>query len=194
MAVGGRFMIDRPALARIARLLLLATLIIVIDLRFEGFDVINDVVGAVLVIVGIVRLPAAIPPPVRFHNALLALAAVALAAAIAEQFDTGGVVAAVLGWSNVVGAWLTARLFAEVFAAEDDDIFTAQWSASERLLLWLGIAPITGLSILGWFFGPAEGDLGVFAIMTILVAALPLLHLLVSLYRTSLLAPVSDQQ
>ncbi len=194
MAVGGRFMIDRPALARIARLLLLATLIIVIDLRFEGFDVINDVVGAMLVIIGIVRLPAAIPPPIRFRNALLALAAVALAAAIAEQFDTGGVVAAVLGWSNVVGAWLTARLFAEVFAAEDDDIFTAQWSASERLLLWLGIAPIIGLSILGWFFGPAEGDLGVFAIMTILVAALPLLHLLVSLYRTSLLTPVSDQQ
>lgn len=185
-------MIDRPALARIARLLLLATLIIVIDLRFEGFDVINDVVGAVLVIVGIVRLPGAIPPPVRSHNALLALAAVALAAAIAEQFDTGGVVAAVLGWSNVVGAWLTARLFAEVFAAEDDDVFTAQWSASERLLLWLGIAPIIGLSILGWFFGPAEGDLGVFAILTIVVAALPLLHLLVSLYRTSLLTPVSD--
>lgn len=194
MAVGGRFMIDRPALARIARLLLLATLIIVIDLRFEGFDVINDVVGAVLVIVGIVRLPAAIPPPVRYHNALLALAAVALAAAIAEQFDTGGVVAAVLGWSNVVGAWLTARLFAEVFAAEDDDVFAAQWSASERLLLWLGIVPLIGLSILGLFFGPAEGDLGVFAILTIVVAALPLLHLLVSLYRTSLLTPVSDQQ
>ena len=187
-------MIDRPALARIARLLLLATLIIVIDLRFEGFDVINDVVGAVLVIVGIVRLPAAIPPPVRYHNALLALAAVALAAAIAEQFDTGGVVAAVLGWSNVVGAWLTARLFAEVFAAEDDDVFAAQWSASERLLLWLGIVPLIGLSILGLFFGPAEGDLGVFAILTIVVAALPLLHLLVSLYRTSLLTPVSDQQ
>jgi hypothetical protein len=185
-------MIDRPALARIARLLLLATLIIVIDLRFEGFDVINDVVGAVLVIVGIVRLPGAIPQPVRYHNALLALAAVALAAAIAEQFDARGVVVVVLGWSNVVGAWLTARLFAAVFAAEGDDIFTAQWSASERLLLWLGIAPIIGLSILGWFLEPVEGELGVLAVVTILVAALPLFHLLVSLYRTGLLGSVRD--
>ena len=63
---------------------------------------------------------------------------------------------------------------------------------SERLLLWLGIVPLIGLSILGWFFGPAEGELGVFAILTIVVGALPLLHLLVSLYRTSLLTPVSD--
>ncbi len=186
-------MIDRPALARIARLLLFATLMLVIDLRIEGFDLINDVIGAVLVIVGIIRLPEAIPEPVRFHKALLILAVVTLAAAIAEQFDAGSVATAALGWSNVVGAWLTARLLAEAFAADADDIFFAQWSASERLLLWMGIAPIVGLSILGWFIEPVEGELGALAVVTIVVAAVPLLHLLVSLYRTSLLAPARDR-
>jgi hypothetical protein len=182
-------MINRPALAGVARLLLFATLIIVIDIRIDSFDLINDLVGAVLVIVAVNRLRTAVPEPARLHGPLYALAVVAFAAAIAEQIDPEGVVAAALGWSNVFGAWLTARLLAGAFAVEDDDILAAQWSASERLILWLGIVPIVGLSIVGWLLGPADADLGAMGIVIILLAALPLFHLLVSLYRTSLWSP-----
>jgi hypothetical protein len=182
-------MINRPALAGVARLLLFATLIIVIDIRIGSFDLLNDLVGAVLVIIAVTRLRTAVPEPAQLHRPLYALAVIAFAAAIAEQIDPGGFVAVVLGWSNVFGAWLTARLLAAAFAAEDHDMLTAQWSASERLILWLGIVPIVGLSIIGWLVGPAETDLGAIGIVIIVLAAVPLLHLLVSFYRTSLLSP-----
>lgn len=186
-------MINRPALASVARLLLFATLIIVIDIRIGSFDLINDLVGAVLVIIAVSRLRTAAPEPAQLHRPLYALAVVAFLAAITDQIDPGGLVAAVLGWSNVFGAWLTARLLAGAFAAEDDDMLAAQWSASERLILWLGIVPIVGLSIIGRLLGPADGDLDPVGIVIILLAALPLLHLLVSLYRTSLLSPFTDE-
>jgi hypothetical protein len=130
-----------------------------------------------------------VPEPAVLHPPLLVLAAVALLAAIAEQIDRESVVATVLAWSNVIGVWLTARLLAEAFAAEDDDIYAAQWSASERLLLWLGILPIVGLTVAGWLIDSPETSLDPTAILTLALTFLPLLHLLVSLYRTGLLAP-----
>ncbi len=181
--------IDRPALSTVARLLLFATLIIVIDLEVQGIDLINDVIGAVMVIAGMVRLRKAAPEPSRYHPPLLVLAGVALVAAVAEQIDPENIVASALAWSGVIGAWLTARLLAEVFAAEDDDTFAAQWSASERLLLWLGVIPIIGLSIAGWFIGSVDAGIDPISVVLVVLGLLPLLHLLVSLYRTSLLAP-----
>lgn len=178
-------MIDRRALAKAARLLLFGTLIIVIDLRIEGIDLINDLAGAGLVIIGVAGLPRAVPQPIGLHRPLLVLAGVGLAAAIAEQFDPESVLSSLLAWSNVIGAWLTARFLAEAFAAEGNDIFAAQWSASERLLLWLGIVPIIGLSIVGRLIDAGGTGPGPLAIVTFVLAVLPLLHLLVSLYRTS---------
>lgn len=69
----------------------------------------------------------------------------------------------------------------------------AQWSASERLILWLGIIPLVSLSIIGRMLSPGSADLGGIGIMIIVLAALPLLHLLISLYRTSVPASSSTR-
>ena len=184
-------MIDRTALSRVAWLLLLGTLVVVVDFRVEGFDLVHDIAGAVLVIAGVIGLRQAVPQLARFHLSLLVLAGIALLAAIAQQIDPDNPAALALGWPNVIGAWLTARLLAEAFDGEHDDIMAAQWSASERLLLWLGIVPIVGLAIVGWLIESAEDTL---ALVTLVLALLPLLHLLVSLYRTTMLSPSSDDQ
>lgn len=193
VAARRRFMMDRPALAHAARMLLLATLIIVIDIRIGSFDLINDLVGAVLVLIAITRLRIAVPEPARLHSPLYVLAVVGIGAAIAEQIDPGSIVGAILGWSNAFGAWLTARLLAAAFAARGDDLLAAQWSASERLILWLGIIPLVSLSTIGWMLSPGSADLGGIGIMIIVLAALPLLHLLISLYGTSVPASSSTR-
>lgn len=123
-------MMDRPALAHAARMLLFATLIIVIDIRIGSFDLINELVGAVLVLIAITRLRTAVPEPARLHSPLYALAVVAIGGAIAEQIDPGSIVGAILGWSNVFGAWLTARLLAAAFAAAG----TISWQPNGLLL------------------------------------------------------------
>jgi len=61
-------MVNRPALVGVARLLLLATLIIVIDIRIGSFDLINDLVGAVLVFIAVTRLRTAVPEPSQLHR------------------------------------------------------------------------------------------------------------------------------
>jgi hypothetical protein len=145
----------------------------------------------VLVLTAVTRLRTAVPEPARLHSPLYALAAVAFAAAIADQIDPSSFAGAILGWSNFVGAWLTARLLAAALAAEGDDLMAAQWSASERLVIWLGIVPLVSLSIVGWMLSPGSADLGGIGSMIIVLAALPLLHLLVSLYRTAVPASSS---
>ncbi len=171
-------------------MLLFGTLVIVIDLRIDGFDLINDMIGAVLVIIAVAGFPKSVPEPVRIHLPLLGLASIALIAAVAQQIDPESVVTSALGWSYAVGAWLTARMLATAFGDENDDIMAAQWSASERLLLWLGIVPIVGLSIVGWLIEPTGTGIAPIAVATLVLTFLPLLHLLVSLYRTTLLSPL----
>ena len=49
--------VSRPALASAAGLLFAATLIIVVDVRLPAFDVVADVIGGVLVLVGCAAHP-----------------------------------------------------------------------------------------------------------------------------------------
>jgi hypothetical protein len=134
------------------------------DLRIERLDLLNDVVGALLVLAAIHRLPARAQPDVREHRlrllwwGLLAVTAVeevlvwsgsiepVVSPASTTSGSVGETLLSIAGTLLSVAALLAlAHRFARL--VDGDVVLARSWATSQRLLTHL-YAPLTGLLVL----------------------------------------------
>lgn len=174
---------SRPALAAAARLFLVATIILVVDIRLPTFDVVADAVGGVLVLVAASRARAAIEGVDGARSLLVGLAVVALPVSVLETFAPLPDALGLLALSQLAGALVLARLLADALARSDPGL-AATWHRTFLLIGWLGLAPY----LAGVLLGSALGEVRVespLALVLIVVLAIPLGALLRALHRTS---------
>jgi hypothetical protein len=131
-----------PSVAAAIRRILWGTVIIVVDVRVGGFDLVVDAVGAALITWAVVDIHRRFPQP-RFESRLMLVAAAITFAGAASDFVTtasaevtGGrftLWAAVVSTAQVFGSWALAT----VFAANLDPAGGAGWNEAARALkLW----------------------------------------------------------
>jgi hypothetical protein len=174
---------SRAALGRVAALLLIATIIIVVDVRVPSVDIVPDAAGGVLVLVAVMRLRSAVRGADRELAWLLVLAVISLAVSVLETFAPLTDVPAIVAISQPLGALVLAGLVRRLLA-EPEPALAATWRTTEQLILWLGIVPLA-VSVL---IGSAAGGVQVqtpLAIIVVILLAVPLVALLIALWRTA---------
>lgn len=189
---------------RAAGQLFVGTLVIVIDLRINRFDLINDVIGILLVVSGLTLL-AGLPPSRATERFDLArnLAIFSAVLTVLEQFvdlDAGSdvwpvnLVASLIG---LVGVLLMADGFRRLATDHQVPPLIETWELSFRLLLFGAFVPVVLLDLAGIVVWLANDGRRVnfetpLAFIAVLLALVPLVHLLMSLHRTQTLAATFD--
>ena len=174
---------SRTTLRRVASLLLIATIIIVVDVRVPSVDIVPDVAGGVLVLVAVMRLRSAVRGADRELTWLLVLAVISLAVSVLETFAPLTDLPAIVAISQPLGALVLAGLVRRLLA-DPEPALAARWRTTEQLILWLGIVPLA----VGVLLGSAAGDVQVetpLAIIVAIILAAPLVALLLALWRTA---------
>lgn len=180
---------SRARIAGAARLLLAGTLVIVIDVRIDQFDVIADAVGGVLVLVGILRVQSSVRGAEAVTTLMLVLALIGLVASIIETVSVNNILALILATAQPIGTVLLADVLAKALAA-DEPALSATWRMTYRLVLWLGVVPLLLLNAIGL----ASGGLRIetpLVLALLVIMAVPLVYLLVALSRTTRLPAVA---
>ena len=174
---------SRTELAGLARLLFIATLVIVIDVRVPTFDTIPDAIGGALVLYAMLRLRSIVRGANGMLQILVVLAVVALAAAVLETLAPLTGPLALLPLSQPVGAYVLAGLMGRLLAEREPELAN-RWHLTERLILWLGVVVAT----LGVLITLAEVNVQIetpFVLVLVVILAIPLGALLVALWRTA---------
>ena len=138
---------DHDALRTSMRLFFYGTLMLIVHLRlgFE-FDLINDVIGAALIVAAVLKLFQAIPDARQHAGALLPLAAFVVVGTAITQVYVSNPVIAVTTIIEAVGALLLARYLHPVFAHDGPDALAADWEQTADRLLWFGVVPYVALT------------------------------------------------
>lgn len=189
---------------RAAGQLFVGTLVIVIDFRINGFDLINDVIGILLVVSGLTLL-ASLPRSRATERFDLArnLAIFSAIVTVLEQFvdlSAGSdlwPVSLVGNLIGLVGVLLMADGFRRLATDHQVPPLIETWELSFRLLLFGAFVPLVLLDLAGLVVWLANGGRQVnfetpLAIIAVLLALVPLVHLLMSLHRTQALAGAFD--
>ena len=174
---------SRTELAGLARLLLIATLIIVVDVRVPIFDIVPDAVGGALVLYAMLRLRSIVRGADRTLQILVVLAVIAAAAAVLETLAPLSGPLALLPLSQPLGAYVLAGLMARLLAEREPEL-AGRWRMTERLILWLGVVVAT----LGVLITLAAVNIQIetpFVLVLVVILAIPLGALLVALWRTA---------
>ena len=179
---------SRLGVGRACWSLLVGTLVIVIDIRIGQLDLVADIVGAALVLVGLARIRASIEGAETMIWVLIGLAVVSALGAAIETVQVDNQVASWLGTAALIGTVLLADLLAKAFAAGEPEL-SRNWRLTHNLVLWLGLAPL--LVVQAVLLVAEALSSGGFRIETplvipiILVLAIPLIYLLITLSRTT---------
>ncbi len=182
---------SRSAIASAAGMLFIGTIVIVFDVRLDqGIDLVADVVGGVLVLLGILRIRGAITGADMLTTLLVILAIVSLPVTIIETLtpDTG--IVGLLAVSQLVGTIVLADLLARAFARSDPDL-SSGWRLMFHLGSWLGLGAYVVFLIIaraGTVSFDSLGALAPLALVMLALLAAPLIQLLVMLWRTRSIA------
>jgi len=182
---------SRTELAGLARVLLIATLIIVVDVRVPIFDIVPDAVGGALVLYAMLRLRSVVRGADGTLRVLVVLAVIAAAAAVLETLAPLIGPLALLPLSQPLGAYVLAGLMARLLAERELDL-AGRWRMAERLILWLGVV----VAMVGVLVTLAAVNIQIetpFVLLLVVILAIPLGALLVALWRTAG-APVPQDQ
>ena len=182
---------SRTELAGLARVLLVATLIIVVDVRVPIFDIVPDAVGGALVLYAMLRLRSVVRGADGTLRVLVVLAVIAAAAAVLETLAPLIGPLALLPLSQPLGAYVLAGLMARLLAERELDL-AGRWRMAERLILWLGVV----VAMVGVLVTLAAVNIQIetpFVLLLVVILAIPLGALLVALWRTAG-APVPQDQ
>jgi hypothetical protein len=182
---------SRGELAGLARLLLIATLIIVVDVRVPIFDIVPDAVGGALVLYAMLRLRSVVRGADRTLQILVVLAVIAAAAAVLETLAPLSGPLGLLPLSQPIGAYVLAGLLGRVLAEREPEL-AGRWRMTERLILWLGVVVATA----GVLITLAAVNIQIetpFALVLVVILAVPLVALLVALWRTGV-SPLPEDQ
>ena len=178
--------VSRPALASAAGLLFAATLIIVIDVRLEALDIVADVIGGVLALVGTLRIHGALRGADAMRSTLVALAIVALPVTVVETLQPVSGLLGLLAVSQMLGAIVLSRLLADALRTGESSL-AATWNGTFQLIAIVGLAPFVVGIALG-AFAPGSMSMRVespIALVLVLVPFIPLIALLRALWLTS---------
>lgn len=173
---------SRTELGGIARLLLIATVLIVLDVRVPSADIVPDAVGGALVLYAMLRLRSIVRGADAAVLVLIVLAVLAAAAAVLETFGPVSGPAGLLALSQPAGALILAWLLSRVLSWTEPAL-AGRWRLTAWLILWLGIVAATVAMVLG-----RVGTIQVetpFAIVLVAILAIPFVSLMVALWRTA---------
>lgn len=180
---------SRGNLASACRWILTGTLVIVLDVSIDGFDLVNDTLGALVVVGGILLLIGVVDAPGNRRRTrwLVVVAGAGVLCSLTDQLG----LTAFAGWTQVVGAALLATVLATVLAAESGhegwSEAARRWQLNRRLVVWLWLIPAALLEVLVrvGLDGSYESPL---ALPLVIVALAPLVHLIVTLLHTARVA------
>lgn len=178
-------MANRLALRESAWLVFAGSLVVFLHFEINGFDLINDVIGAGLVVAGIVKLPSA-GLGRRFATPALVASVVWFLLTVPMQVVTLHVL---LNWVASLAGLGTAIFGALAFRDSCRELgldgAASSWSTSLLLVSWIW----GGLVLLGAVFAVANGGEffyeGPWVIAIVVLAFVPGGHLLMSLNRTA---------
>jgi hypothetical protein len=174
---------SRSAVASAAGVLLIATIVIVLDIRFnDGIDLVADVIGGIMVVVAALRLRGAIRGAEGMTTLLVVLALVNVPVTIVDTLTPFAQPIGYLGVVQVIGTAVLAWLLGRALAASEPDL-AAAWRTEFQLLIWLAILPYVALQLLGT--GTAVRLEVSFLLLLLLLMVIPFVYLLVVLSRTS---------
>lgn len=174
--------VSRPAIASAAAVLFVATLIIVIDIRMPSLDVVPDVIGGLMVLLGVFRVHRAIRGADGLRTALVVLAVIALPVTMIETLGPTTGELALLGLSQLIGTVVLGRLLAEALRATEPTL-AAQWSMAYQLTFWLALVPFVAGVLLGLLTGGVQLETPL-AFALVVILAVPLVVVLQALWRT----------
>ena len=193
-----RVRIMQDACARIRtplRLIFWGAIICILDFSINGFDVINDIIGAMMISVGTFRL-AGIEVHERYRNVLTFVKIVALAQIVAAVLAYVHVptnialsllqlVFGLVTLVAVIGFCVAMRWFAEAAVLPEA---AKSWRTTTTLFVVIHVVPL-GLLYLAGFIAMITGesfniDLGAAGLLLFIVLVVPLIHLFVSTSRT----------
>lgn len=174
---------SRSGPANAAGLLAAGTLVIVIDVRIEQFDLIADAVGGVLIVIANLRVQASIRGAEGTTMLLVVVALIGLVPSIIETVAGNNPIAATLGIVQPFGALVIANLLARALATSEPALSEA-WRLTRTLVLWLGIVPLVVFQAIGFASGGVQIETPL-AIPLLVILVIPLIYLLVSLSRTA---------
>jgi hypothetical protein len=174
--------ISRSTLASAAGLLLAGTLIILVDIRIDQFDILADAVGAALVLIAVLRIRSSIRGADATHDLLVVLALVGLAAGVIDTVSVNTLIGNLLATAQIIGAMVLANLLARAFASTEREL-SATWGLTCRLILWLGVVPVLIVGAISLFNRGVHIETAL-VIPLLLVLAVPLIYLLMALSRT----------
>lgn len=171
-------------LARSATLVFAGALVVLLAFEINGFDLINDVIGAGLVLAGLWGLQTA-GLAARWSSLAVASGAVFLVVTVLTEV---GAMPWPLLWLGGLTGLATAILGGLTFrdACDRQGLFrvVSSWSTSLRLVVWIW----GGLAVLGLFLWGAAGGAfhyeGPAAIPVVILVFVPAVHMLISLWRT----------
>lgn len=172
-------------------MLLVGTIFIVFDVRLnQGIDLVADVVGGVLVLLGILRVRGAVMGADGMTTLLVILAVVSLPVTIVETITPEMGVIGLLAVSQLVGTIVLADLLARALARSDPDL-SSGWRLMFHLGIWLGLGAYVVFLIVARAASVSVGAIGglaPIALVFLVLLAAPLVQLLVMLWRTRSLA------
>lgn len=173
------------ALRRAARWVLAGAVVVFLDLRLQGFDVLHDAVGIGLVLVGLRAVPRGLGG--RWREPAIAVAATSLAITLALEFvPLPGAVGAIAGLLGLGGTVLTVLTFRVSCRRLDLEDAASSWSTTLVLVatIWGGLAAVGVTLVLAsggrpfWYETPL-------AVPAVVIAFVPFVHLITSLVRTA---------
>ena len=175
-------MTSRTELATIARLLLIATVLIVLDVRVPTADIVPDALGGALVLYAMLRLRSIVRGADATVLVLIVLAVLAAAAAVLETFGPVSGPVGLVALSQPAGALVLSWLLSRALSSTEP-VLAGRWRLTAWLILWLGIVAVTAVILLG-----RSGTIQVetpLAIVLVAILAVPFVSLVVSLWRTA---------
>ena len=180
---------SRSGVASAASILLIATVIIVMDIRLGTLDVVPDVVGGVLVVLAMMRLRDSIAGADGTVTALLLLAVVGLPGTIAETIGVTSGVIAFVGVTTLIGTAVLANLLARALRASEPEL-AGEWWTTYQLVIALGLVPYLAGVALG-LTGESVTIESPLALLLAVILAAPLIQLLMTLSRTRIVPAVA---
>ena len=173
---------SRTELGGIARLLLIATVLIVLDVRVPTADILPDALGGALVLYAMLRLRSIVRGADAAALVLIGLAVIAVAAAVLETFGPVSGPVGLLALSQPAGALILAWLLSRVLSSTEPAL-AGRWRLTAWLILWLGIVAAT-VAILFGRVGTIQVETP-FVIVLVAILATPFVSLMVALWRTA---------
>ena len=173
---------SRTELGGIARLLLIATVLIVLDVRVPTADILPDALGGALVLYAMLRLRSIVRGADAAVLVLIGLAVIAVAAAVLETFGPVSGPVGLLALSQPAGALILAWLLSRVLSSTEPAL-AGRWRLTGWLILSLGIVAATVAILLG-----RVGTIQIetpFVIVLVAILAIPFVSLMVALWRTA---------